>query len=167
MLSSGILIFLFGGINYFRVRILSFTKTPESAQTTLKGELPAEIEIPSISIKLPVDIGEIKNGVWQVSNSKATFLSTSARPGANGNTVIYGHNKKIIFGNLPYLSLGQKIFLKTTDGKIYIYQAYKKDFVSPDRVDLISPTNTEELTIYTCWGLFDNQRVVIKAKPIL
>jgi sortase (surface protein transpeptidase) len=80
--------------------------------------------------------------------------------------VIYGHNKKVIFGNLPYLSLGQKIIIKTKDGKTYTYEAYQKDFVGADRIDLVSPTNTEELTIYTCWGLFDTQRAVLKAKPI-
>lgn len=128
--------------------------------------MPVQITIPSIEVDMPVERGEIKNGVWSISYDKPTFLGSSARPGGSGNTVIYGHNKKAIFGNLPYLSLGQKIYVKTVDGKIHIYEAYKKEFVAPDRVDLVSPTNTEELTIYTCWGLFDSQRVVIKAKPL-
>jgi sortase (surface protein transpeptidase) len=80
--------------------------------------------------------------------------------------VIYGHNKKVVFGNLPYLSLGQKIYLKTTSGQIYTYEAYKKDFVNSNKIELVSPTDYEELTVYTCWGLFDLQRVVIKAKPL-
>ena len=137
------------------------------AQTTLKGELPTHISIPSIGIDLPVDVGEIRDGVWQISYGSPTFLNTSARPGTGGNVVIYGHNKKVIFGNLPYLSIGQKIILKTQSGKLYTYEAYQKDFVKSDRIDLVSPTNKEELTIYTCWGLFDNQRAVIKAKPVI
>lgn len=166
LISLGIFIFLVGASNYYNDRILSFTKTPTEAKTELKGELPSEIDIPSINMKLPVEIGKIDNGVWQISYDHPTFLNASARPGTNGNIVIYGHNKKAIFGNLPYLSLEQKIYIKTTDNKIYTYVAYQKDFVSPDRVDLVSQTNREELTIYTCWGLFDTQRVVIKAKPI-
>jgi len=79
---------------------------------------------------------------------------------------VYGHNKKIIFGSLPYLSIGQKVIVKTQDGKLYTYEVYKKDFVKPARVDLVSPTNFEELTLFTCWGLFDSQRVVVKAKPM-
>lgn len=160
------LVFIFGGVNYYRVRVLSFSKSPVEASQSNRGEMPSQITIPSIGIDLPIDLGQIKDGVWQISYSHSTFLNSSARPGTGGNIVIYGHNKKVIFGNLPYLSLGQKVFIKTQDGKIFAYEVYQKDFVSPDRVDLVSPTAKEELTIYTCWGLFDSQRVVVKAKPI-
>lgn len=166
VISLGLFIFFVGAVHYYQLRILSFTQTPAEAQTTVKGELPTEISIPSININEPVDIGTIKDGVWQISYNNPTFLETSARPGTGGNTIIYGHNKKAIFGNLPYLSIGQKILIKTTDGKTYIYVAYEKDFVGPGRVDLVSSTNTEVLTIYTCWGIFDSERAVIRAKPI-
>ena len=166
LISFGVFIFLVGATHYYQLRILSFTRAPGEAQTTLKGELPTRIQIPSINIDQPIDIGSIQNGTWQISYDRPTFLDSSARPGTGGNVVIYGHNKKAIFGNLPYLSIGQKIIIKTTDGKTYTYEAYQKDFVGPDRVDLVSPTNTEELTVYTCWGLFDTQRAVIKARMI-
>lgn len=163
----GLATFVFGGINYYRVRILSFDKVPPAAAAKTKEiDVPVEIIIPSINIDLTIDPGEIKDGVWQISNKNVTFLDTSAAPGTGGNTVIYGHNKKVIFGNLPYLSIGQKIIIKTKSGKIYNYVADQKYFVGPDRVDLVSPTNSEELTVYTCWGLFDSQRAVIKAKPL-
>lgn len=170
LLITGILLIVFGGYNYYKIRTLSFTKAPPTATlqgSTLKGALPVQITIPSIKIDEPVDTGMIKDGVWQISYNHPTFLDSSARPGEGGNVVIYGHNKKVIFGNLPYLSLGQKILIKTADGKIHTYEVYKKEFVKPDRVDLVSPTDHEELTIYTCWGLFDSQRVVVKAKPVL
>ena len=139
---------------------------PKAAlQATQNIDSPVEIIIPSIQIDLKVDPGVIKNGVWLISDTGATFLSSSAAPGAGGNTVIYGHNKKVIFGNLPYLSLGQTITIKTKSGKVYNYIADQKYFVGPDRVDLVSPTGSEELTIYTCWGVFDSQRAVIVAKP--
>jgi sortase A len=158
----------FGGLNYYQVRILSFSEIPEEVKTTVREvDLPIEVIIPSIQIDLKVEPGQIKGGVWQISSSGATFLNTSTPPGESGNTVIYGHNKKAIFGNLPYLSVGQKISLKTQSGKIYNYEVVEKFFVGPDRVDLVSPSDHEELTIYTCWGLFDSQRAVIKAKPII
>lgn len=164
----GLLIFCFGAFNYYRVRILSFSKVPvEAVKSTQNLDTPVEIMIPSINIDLKVDPGQIKDGVWQISDSNATFLDTSAVPGSGGNTVIYGHNKKVIFGNLPYINLGQKIIVKTKSGKIYNYIADRKYFVGPDRVDLVSPINKDELTIYTCWGIFDTQRAVVKAKPII
>ena len=140
---------------------------PEVQKSTENLDVPVEIIIPSIQIDLKVDPGQIKDGVWLISDTEATFLNTSAAPGTGGNTVIYGHNKKVIFGNLPYLSLGQKIIIKTKSGKIYNYVADQKYFVGPDRVDLVSPTKDDELTIYTCYGLFDSERAVVKAKPIV
>jgi len=167
VISLGLFIFFIGATHYYQIRILSFTKPIAEAVVTQKeAPLPTEITIPSIGINLPIDSGTIKGGVWQISYNHPTFLDSSARPGSGGNVVIYGHNKKVIFGNLPYLSVGQKIIIKTQDGKIYTYEAYQKDFVSPSRVDLVSPTNHEELTVYTCYGLFDSERVVIKAKLI-
>jgi LPXTG-site transpeptidase (sortase) family protein len=163
----GLLIFSFGASNYYSIRILSFDKVPPAAVQEVKDtDVPVEIMIPSINIDLKVDPGQIKDGIWQISNSEATFLDTSAPPGTGGNTVIYGHNKKVIFGNLPYLSLGQKIVVITKSGKIYNYVASQKYFVDPDRTDLVSPTNNAQLTIYTCWGLFDSQRAVVVAKPV-
>ena len=163
----GLILLGYGGFNYYKIRILSFTKpvAPASA-VSQKGSDPMEIIIPSIKIDEPVDTGTIKDGVWQISYDHPTFLDSSARPGTNGNVVIYGHNKKVIFGNLPYLSLGQTITIKTKGGKTYNYIADQKYFVGPDRVDLVSPTDNEELTIYTCWGVFDSERAVIKAKPL-
>lgn len=167
LISLGLVLLAFGGINYYRVRILSFKKIPEAAQIKVTEiDPPVEIIIPSVEIGLPVAPGGITNGVWEISEKDATFLVTSSPPGTGGNTVIYGHNKKAIFGNLPYLSIGQKISIKTQSGKIYVYEATQKYFVGADRVDLVSPTDHEELTIYTCWGLFDSQRAVIKAKPL-
>lgn len=163
----GLSLLIYGGVSYYRVRILSFSKVPQAVQQSVQDQdIPVEVIIPSINIDLKVDPGTIKDGVWQISALSATFLDTSAIPGSGGNTVMYGHNKKAIFGNLPYLSIGQKIIIKTKSGKIYNYIADKKYFVGSDRVDLVSPGNSEELTLYTCWGLFDTQRAVIKARPI-
>ena len=167
LISLGLTLFFLGASRYYKLRTLSFAWAPDQVQINQGGELPIQITIPSIKVDLPIDVGSIVNGVWQVSSSHATFLGSSARPKTAGNIVIYGHNKKAIFGNLQYLSIGQKVFVKTQSEKIYAYEVYRKEFVKPDRVDLVSPIGFEELTLYTCWGLFDSQRVVIKARPIL
>lgn len=166
VVTLGLFIFFVGASHYWEIRVLSFTKPLVGASTVKQGSLPVQITIPSIDIDKSVNVGTIKDGVWQISYDSPTFLDSSARPGTGGNIVIYGHNKKAIFGNIPYLSLGQKIIVKTADGETHTYQAYWKDFVGSDRVELVSPTEKEELTIYTCWGLFDSQRAVLKAKPI-
>ena len=163
----GFLVFFYGAFNYYNARILSFSSVPEAVALASQNlDLPVEIMIPSIKTDLKVDPGTIKDGVWQISDTNATFLVTSVTPGSGGNTVIYGHNKKVIFGNLPYLSVGQTIAVKTRSGKIYNYLVESKYFVDPGRIDLVSPTKNSELTVFTCWGWFDSERVVVKAKPI-
>jgi len=166
LISFGLFLFFLGASRYYELRVLSFTETPAQIQTADRGAVPAQITIPSLKIDIQVNRGSTKDGVWQISYENATFLDSSETPGSEGNTVIYGHNKKVIFGNLPYLSIGQKVVIKTQDGKLHIYEVYKKEFVKPDRIDLVSPTDYEELTLFTCWGLFDSQRVVVKAKPV-
>lgn len=167
----GCAIFSFGLINYYRLRILSFTgevKTSQEVSKDNKEEVrdnPVRVIIPSIDIDMPLDGAIIKDGVWTISYKNASYLLSSSYPGRGGNIVIYGHNKQVIFGNLPYLSVGQDIILKTESGKEYTYTVYDKQFVNPKRVDLVSNTDHEELTLFTCYGLFDGQRVVVKALP--
>jgi sortase A len=154
-----------GAINFYQIRVLSFSSAPPAA-ITHTTDLPVEIIIPSLNIDLPIEPGTITKGIWQISSDSATFLLSSALPGTKGNTVIYGHNLKRIFGKLPYIDFGQKITIKTQDGNMYQYKVTDKFLVNPDRVDLVSPTNFEELTIYTCTGFMDSKREVIKAVPI-
>ncbi len=167
LILCGTILFSFGAYRYFSTRILSFSKAPPETITTVKrAELPARITIEDLKIDLPMEEGFIKNGVWQISDTSASHLNTSARPGEGGNIVIYGHNKKIIFGSLPFARIGAKIVVTDKTGKKYNYEVTSKDNVSPDRVDLLYPTSSEELTIYTCTGLFDSQRFILKAKQI-
>lgn len=165
LIFGGFVLLLFGGVNYYKIRILSFSQVPVAESVKL-GQVPTQVTIPSIKLDLPIETGKIVEGVWQISETSATFLESSAPPKTGGNIVVYGHNKKAIFGSLPYIEVGNEIYIKTTEGQIHIYEVYKKEIVNPTRVDLVSPTGFEELTIYTCWGLFDQKRVVIKAKPL-
>jgi sortase A len=163
----GLAIFSFGAYNYFSIRILSFAKPPpETVVVENRAELPAKINIPDLKIDLVVEEGFIQNGIWQISEKGASHLNTSARPGEGGNIIIYGHNKKVIFGSLPFAQIGTKIIITDKNGKIYNYEVTDKLRVNPSRVDLLYPTDSEQLTIYTCTGPFDSQRFVIKAKPI-
>lgn len=164
----GLSIFSFGAYRYFSIRILSFSKPPpETVTTKNRAELPAKITIPDLKIDLPIEEGFIKDGVWQISEANASHLNTSARPGEGGNIVVYGHNKRVIFGSLPYARIGAKITITDKNGKKYNYEVTNKLYASPDQVNLLYPTDYEQLTIYTCAGLFDSQRFIIKAKPLL
>lgn len=152
---------------YYQKRVLSFASVPEfTSQEEVGEEIPSRIVVPSAKIDLSVELGTIKKGVWQISETGASFLDVSAKPGSGGNIVIYGHNKKVIFGNLGSVKVGDTIILDTPKGKEFDYKVVSVETVAPTKVEVIAPTDYEVLTVYTCNGLFDSTRLIIKAKPI-
>jgi len=147
--------------------ILSFSRPPENAVSVVgQKSKPTKIEIGDVGIDLSVSESRIINGVWEISKNGASHLDTSASPGENGNIIIYGHNKKIIFGPLPYAKVGTKIKLTTEDEKIHDYEVIKKETVKPNNLTYVLPTSEEILTLYTCTGFLDTMRSVLVAKPI-
>lgn len=153
---------------YYQQTILSFASIPTAAHDkSISTGSPTRISIPSANIDLAVETGSIKNGVWKISQENASFLDVSAKPGTEGNIVIYGHNKKSIFGNLNKVSMDDLIILEIVDGNILSYEVETISTVKPTQVEVIVPTDYEVLTVYTCNGFLDSTRLVIKAKPIL
>jgi LPXTG-site transpeptidase (sortase) family protein len=143
----------------------SFAVTPPVTSLAIDSQLPIQIRLPQIGISLPITEGDISNGVWLVSSTGATHLVRSAVPGTEGNIVIYGHNTDAIFGRLHLIQKGHTILVTTKDGAIHRYIVSNLLTVPPSRVDLVLPTKTEILTIYTCTGFFDSERLVIQAVP--
>lgn len=167
LLIFGVVLFLFGTYGYFYSRaILSFSKVPEVTQVVYRKPSPQRIIISDLKINLDVTESRIVSGVWEISNKGASHLNISDNPGENGNIIIYGHNKKVIFGSLPYIRNGSIIKIITEDGLEHDYKVMSKKTVSPNDLSLIMPTNDETLTLYTCTGFLDSKRFVIVAKPI-
>jgi LPXTG-site transpeptidase (sortase) family protein len=105
-------------------------------------------------------------GEWTVSPDKVSYLSSSALPGGSGNTILYGHNKRNILGNIRVLKGGETITLTLKSGAIRKYIVERVTTVTPTQTSLLLPTETETLTLYTCAGFMDSQRFVVRAKPI-
>lgn len=102
---------------------------------------------------------------WVVSDTQATYLADSARPGQAGNIILYGHNKRSIFGNLRNLKGGEEIVLTTEDGVEHRYKVILIKEVSPSNTTFLLPTRQETLTVYTCTGFFDTRRFIVRAVP--
>ncbi len=149
-----------------RAERLSFTHAPVTKVQADQAHVPASIEIIPLSIKLSVAPARVEGNNWEISETEASYLSSSAPMKKNGNTVIYAHNKSTLFGPLSKIEVGHPITLKSRNGKIYSYSVYKIDTVSPDEIDVIKSQGREELTLYTCTGFADSKRLVVKAKPI-
>lgn len=134
--------------------------------------VPAKRVSTPVHVKIDgyVDIGleqqTYGNGQWTVSDTQGSYLNQSAKPGQNGNIIIYGHNKQEIFGKITKLTGSETIVLTTEDGAEHRYAITSLQEVGQNQTDLLQPTDTEVLTMYTCSGFLDSKRFVVRAKPI-
>ena len=159
---------LFASLFYFAYEktILSFKVAPSFvAQAELRGQLPKQIQIPSLSIDLSLQGTLVKNGLWEISEKSASYLLSSARPKEGSNIVIYAHNTKHLFARLPEIQVGQEILLLDAEGKTAKYIVSETKRVLPNAVEEVLPTDHEVVTVYTCTGFLDSQRFVVKALP--
>lgn len=134
----------------------------------ISNKLPEPTKI-STGKKVDVTItpGVLQDDVWSISDSTATFLTQSARPGEGGNVVIYGHNTRPILGNIRTVKVGEEIAVTTADGQQHRYRVTWTKEVRPSDVSSVQPTDTEVLTVYTCTGFLDSKRFIVRAEPII
>lgn len=152
----------------YQTTILSFTQTPpETSSVPDRRALPTRILISKAKINLKIEETRIIDGVWQISPKLASHLITSARPKENGNIVIYGHNKRELFASLKKVAVGDGLTVYTADGKLHNYQVTQVLTTTPKDIQWVLPTSTETLTIYTCTGIFDSKRLIVRAVPLL
>lgn len=148
-------------------RALSFSSAPQhSFQQSPSNSQPDSIQISKLKINLAIEGAEIINGIWQTNPSGASHLSSSANPGSRSNIIIYGHNKKELFGKIKNLTLGDEVTITTKNNQSHHYKIYQVLTVSPNQVAVLASTNEEILILYTCTGFADSKRLVLKAKPI-
>lgn len=168
IISLGLFLLLLNGVHsIFRDRALSLDAQTVEAYAQPQAQRPPK---PShIFIRWFVD-SDITDAVytgskWTVSADSASYLLQSARPGEGGNIIIYGHNTRPILGNIRALKGNETITLTTEDGTEHLYRVDSLTEVAPNQTQLLQPTDTEVLTIYTCSGIFDSQRFIVRALP--
>lgn len=166
-----ILIFLglicFGIIFSFKAyqkSILSFSKVPELKEEISEELFPTRILIPKVRIDLQVFPAKASGEIWEVSEEGASYLLGSGVPGQKGNVVIYGHNKNKLFGPIRWLGKGEEIKVINKKGEEFIYKVGETKTVSPDKVEVLAPTEDATLTLYTCTGFLDSKRFIVVAK---
>jgi len=168
--------------------ILVFGKTPQTVETILPsytfadepievkgfgengevenvGVVAERITIPKISIDLPVSSSKVINGYWEVFEDRAGWGEGSGYPGELGNQVIFAHARDGLFLPLKDVELGMQIYV-LTKGSWFDYEVKEVREVTPDQVEVITPTDDETLTLYTCSGYDDSKRLIVVAKPI-
>lgn len=145
---------------------LSFSVTPVvTHQPQVPTTSPATVSIPAAEISLSVTPAHIINGIWETSETTATYLSTSAHPGEGSNVVIYGHNRPSLFRNLHQVSIGDTIVVVDQRHTTFEYVVESIQVVTPDQIEVVLPTDHEQLTLYTCTRFLDTHRLVVTARP--
>lgn len=169
VISLGILFMLANGVHSIaRDRVLELGKASalpqQHEQVVERKALPQHIFIPW-NTDAEIAPAELKDGVWGVHDTKVSYLLQSARPGENGNIILYGHNKREILGNIRALKGGEPITLTSENGDIHRYKVEWVKETAPKNLEALQPTQTEVLTLYTCSGLLDSQRFIVRALP--
>lgn len=124
---------------------------------------PTSINIKPVDLTLPVAAGVIYNNEWTLYDDKISWLATSEVPG-KGNVILYGHNRLGLFADLKKLKTGDIISIEH-GAKWFDYEVVSTRKVLPTEVDAVF-TESNQLTLYTCDGKFDQKRLVVTAIPL-
>jgi sortase A len=171
------------------------TIAPQAAATALglyQPQLAAQGGDPTFRIAIPdidVDAGiatlgwhtEDQNGglvaVWDDPQYAVGYVVSSAIPGANGNTVMIGHNNIFgaVFRKLSELKRGATIDI-LFQGEHHAFMVtevkiLKETGATPEQqaatLRYFDPTPDTRLTLLSCWPETSNtHRVVVIAKPV-
>ena len=146
----------------------SSTNTAQQEETTLTISKTST----SAPINLNID-GNNMEGYMKSLESGVAHLKSTALPGENGNTVIFGHssyyknkpgNYKTVFAKLNNLAVGDEIKINYKS-KDLIYKVTEKRIVKPEDTSVVNQDKTQKiLTLITCWPVgTTNERLVIRA----
>jgi LPXTG-site transpeptidase (sortase) family protein len=128
--------------------------------------LPSRLRIPSIGVDARVvGVGLLSNGSMDVPRNLWTtaWLSSGARPGQAGSSVIAGHRgvgSPAVFSHLENVQPHDRIYVSDVGGAELVYEV--TNVVSVDRstkthVDVFGHTATSQLVVITCFGKYSNK----------
>lgn len=164
-----ILVFLFGFFN--EIIIAPFiqpsrhvTSTPLIiGNNTVSASSVPEVIIPKINVQIPVDFNQTttdESVIEGALNNGIVHYPTTAQPGQQGNAAFFGHSSNNIFNpgkyKFAFVLLHQLVpgdtFYLTFNGKVYVYQVFNKQIVSPNTVSVLAPVEGKiaTATLITC-----------------
>jgi len=156
LIISGLVLVSYWAVhNYLRNRTLQVPTN--SVVTSHSLNAPIWIVIPH-RLSLGIKPAQVVNGHWNVWPDSVTYLPTDST-----NTVIYAHNTKPLFGDLKKVKVGDKIDIIDKQALTIHYVVSQIAVVDPLQVELLGPTLEPVITVYTCTGFLDSQRLVVRA----
>lgn len=126
---------------------------------------PTQVVIPELGIRKIVENGVYNsaNHTWNLSSVNAHHAQNSAPANIHGgNTFIYGHNSRSIFGKLSNLQTGSIVILQTAQNLQFSYGLESVTTVQPDDVEVLTYSGPPILTIQTCSGNWNEKRTMYR-----
>ena len=152
--------------NPSRLSFVGYAPPKQTAQTRRTTQSsPNRLIIESASIDIPIMQTQTLDSL-DVSINSAVHMQQSPTPGAYGNSIVFGHNWNSILGNLTSVRPGDTITVHLDNGSREHFEVQAIDEVANDAVEVLGPTADKRLTIYTCSGLFDQNRFVVSSVKI-
>lgn len=165
---------------------LEIVPTPQEYEPSPSD--PVRIYISSLKIDRPVfPVGMDVNKNYVSPKREVGWFIYSAKPGEGDNIVLWGRRYPIrdsgtptypvmaVFENLENINIYDKISIVTREGNTYVYRVISKLAVTPDKVEYLSSTGKEQLTLIGAVGdiipagdnLIDkDKKLVIIAEPV-
>jgi len=134
-----------------------------SGPTLDENKIPTGIAIEGINVWLPVYPAKVNNSEWETTYKGVSYIVGSAIPGNIGNAIFYGHNWPNILGSLSSIKVGDTVEVIFSNNSKKSFTVTTIQEVTPDAVAVLDQTNDKRITIYTCIGFFDSNRLVITA----
>lgn len=132
---------------------------------TLRENSPQpRLKIVALGIDLPIFSQVLTDGHWVVPEDGVGYLQASGTLGEAGNAVLYGHSRPGLLAPLREAALGTLIQVTDAGGEEFLYRVTAVKTVNPQTVAILAPTSTATLTIYTCSGWQDTERLVVRAQ---
>ncbi len=168
LLTLGAIIILIASIAWLRydqaIRLQAAVADQSASAASSRSQVPKPVRIIAPGkIDIALEPQVVDGTRTTVSPNAGSYLANGVRPGQGGNVIIYGHNKKEIFGHLSQLKVGDSVQVRTEDGRMWNYVITERAVVDQTDTTLLQPQNGEMLTLYTCSGLFDSKRLVVRA----
>ena len=87
-------------------------------------------------------------------------MAGTAEPNTkSGQTVIYGHNTQNILGKTSRLEVGDQVKVDLDSGETMTYRFKYQRLINPNDANfLLEPANHPRLVLFTCNGLFNEER---------
>jgi LPXTG-site transpeptidase (sortase) family protein len=134
--------------------------TLNTNQPLIEGR-PVRIQLPSLGIDLAVINGyyDAATQSWTLTNNDAQYaVNTVLANNQEGNTFIYGHNRKQVFESLYKIQPGQHAIVYTDNNHVFTYEYTGSVVTSPNDDSLFTYQGPPILTLQTCSGLWYQNR---------